>query len=68
VRIVLASADRGSAQLVARSPGIGRPTVWGRQRRFATAGIEGLLRDKIRKPGGASADYGEFFRKFLIST
>src|SRR6266446_8107975 len=49
-RIVLASADRGSAQRVAQSIGVSRPTVWRWQQRFAEAGIEGLLRDKTRKP------------------
>jgi transposase len=50
-RIGLASADRGSAQRVAQSIGISRPTVWRWQQRFAEAGVEGLLRDKTRKPG-----------------
>jgi transposase len=50
-RIVLASADRGSAQRVAQSLGVSRPTVWRWQQRFAEAGVEGLLRDRTRKPG-----------------
>jgi transposase len=50
-RIVLASADRGSTQRVAQSVGVSRPTVWRWQQRFAEAGVEGLLRDKTRKPG-----------------
>ena len=52
-RIVLASADRHSAQRVAQSVGVSRPTVWRRQQRFAESGVEGLLRDKTRKPGKA---------------
>jgi transposase len=52
-RIVLASADRRAVQQVARSIGVNRPTVWRWQRRFAEAGVEGLLRDKTRKPGKA---------------
>src|SRR4051795_5961725 len=52
-RIVLASADRHSAQRVAQSIGISRPTVWRWQQRFAESGVEGLLRDKTRKPGKA---------------
>ena len=52
-RIVLASADRGSAQRVAQSIGVSRPTVWRWQQRFAEAGVEGLLRDQTRKPGKA---------------
>src|SRR6202023_596874 len=50
-RIVLASADRGPAQRVAQSIGVSRPTVWRWQQRFAESGVEGLLRDKTRKPG-----------------
>ena len=52
-RIVLASADRGPAQRVAQGIGLSRPTVWRWQQRFAEAGVEGLLRDKTRKPGKA---------------
>ena len=50
-RIVLASADRHAAQQVAHSIGVSRPTVWRWQQRFAESGVEGLLRDKTRKPG-----------------
>jgi hypothetical protein len=35
VRIVLASADHRSAQRVAQSIGVSRPTVWRWQQRFA---------------------------------
>jgi hypothetical protein len=52
-RIVLASADRGPVQRVAQSIGVSRPMVWRWQQRFAEAGVEGLLRDKTRKPGKA---------------
>jgi hypothetical protein len=52
-RIVLASADRGSAQQVAQSIGVSRPTVWRWQQRFAEAGVVGLLRDRTRRPGKA---------------
>ena len=52
-RIVLASAERHSAQQVAQSIGISRPTVWRWQQRFAESGVDGLLRDKTRKPGKA---------------
>src|SRR5262245_7046854 len=51
--IVLASADRHSAQLIARRIGVSRPTVWRWQQRFAEGGVEGLLRDKTRKLGKA---------------
>src|SRR5262244_1293515 len=50
-RIVLASADRQSAQRVAHSVGVSRPTVWRWQQHFAESGVEGLLRDRTRKPG-----------------
>jgi transposase len=50
---VLASAERGSAQRVAQSIGVSRPTVWRWQQRFAESGVEGLSRDKTRKPGKA---------------
>ena len=50
-RIVLASADRTSTQHVAQRIGVSRPTVWRWQQRFAEVGVEGLLRDKTRKPG-----------------
>ena len=50
-RIALTSADRYSAQQVAQSVGVSRPTVWRWQQRFAESGVDGLLRDKTRKPG-----------------
>jgi transposase len=52
-RIVLHSADRLSVAEVARRVGVGRPAVWRWQRRFALAGVDGLLRDATRKPGKA---------------
>ena len=52
-QIVLASADRRPAQQVAQSIGVSRPTVGRWQQRFAESGIDGLLRDKTRKPGKA---------------
>jgi len=52
-RLVLASADRRSAQWLARSVGVSRPTVWRWRQRFAESGVEGVLRDKTRKPGKA---------------
>ena len=50
-RIVLLSADRLSVLAVARQAGASRPAVWRWQQRFAEQGVEGLLRDKTRKPG-----------------
>ena len=52
-RIVLLSADRLEVAAVARQAGTSRPAVWRWQRRFAEAGVDGLLRDKTRKPGKA---------------
>ena len=51
VRIILHSAERLEVAEVARRAGISRPAVWRWQRRFAEAGVDGLLRDKTRKPG-----------------
>jgi transposase len=50
-RIILASAERLDVATVARRAGISRPAVWRWQQRFAEAGVDGLLRDKTRKPG-----------------
>jgi hypothetical protein len=50
-RIVVAAVDRHSAQRVAQSIGVSGPTVWRWQQRFAESGVDGLLRDKTRKPG-----------------
>lgn len=50
-RIVLLSADRLPVIDVARQAEVSRPAVWRWQQRFAEEGIEGLLRDKTRKPG-----------------
>src|SRR5215210_6688435 len=52
-RIVLLSADRRDVAAVAREAGISRPGVWRWQRRYAEAGVDGLLRDKTRRPGKA---------------
>jgi transposase len=52
-RLVLLSADRLGVAAIARQAGIGRPAVWRWQRRYAEAGVDGLLRDRTRKPGKA---------------
>ena len=52
-RIILGSAERLSVAEIAKRAGVGRPAVWRWQRRFAEAGVEGLLRDATRKPGKA---------------
>ena len=50
-RIILLSAERLSVLEVAARSGASRPSVWRWQQRFAEEGVEGLLRDKTRKPG-----------------
>lgn len=52
-RIVLLSAERLTVQEVARQARVSRPAVWRWQSRFAEQGVDGLLRDKTRKPGRA---------------
>lgn len=56
--IILLSADRLPVIEVARQTGVGRPTVWRWQQRFAEEGVEGLLRDKTRKPGKSPLSTG----------
>src|SRR5918993_501158 len=51
--IVLLSAARLSVLEVARRTGVSRPAVWRWQVRYAEQGVDGLLCDKTRKPGGA---------------
>jgi transposase len=50
-RIVLLSADRLPVLAVASRTDASRPAVWRWQQRFAEQGVDGLLRDKTRKPG-----------------
>ena len=52
-RIILNSAARLSVAEIARRAGVGRPAVWRWQRRFAEAGVDGLLHEATRKPGKA---------------
>jgi transposase len=52
-RIVLASVERLAVLEVARRAGVSRPAVWRWQKRYAEAGVEGLLREKTRPPGVA---------------
>lgn len=51
--IILHSAERLEVAELACRAGISRPAVWRWQLRFAEAGVDGLLRDKTRKPGKA---------------
>lgn len=50
-RIILLSAERLPVLGVANRSGASRPAVWRWQQRFAEEGVDGLLRDKTRKPG-----------------
>ena len=52
-RIIVHSAERLPVLDIARRSGVCRPAVWRWQRRYAEEGVEGLLRDKTRKPGKA---------------
>lgn len=52
-RLILESAAQAPVQRIASRVGVSRPMVWRWQQRFAEAGVEGLLRDKTRKPGKA---------------
>ena len=50
-RIILATAEgHGTAEIMRRA-GVSKPSVWRWQRRFMEAGVDGLLRDRTRKPG-----------------
>ena len=49
--IILLSADQLPVLEVARRSGVSRPAVWRWQQRYAEQGVDGLLRDKTRKPG-----------------
>ena len=52
-QIIFHSAARLPVLDVARRSGVSRPAVWRWQQRYAEQGIDGLLRDKTRKPGRA---------------
>jgi transposase len=50
-QIVLFSAERLPVLQAAHRASVSRPAVWRWQKRYAEAGVEGLLRDKTRPPG-----------------
>jgi len=52
-RIILATAAGCGTTEIMRLAGVSKPCVWRWQRRFMEAGVDGLLRDKTRKPGKA---------------
>ena len=50
-KIILATADGCGTFEVMRRSGKAKPVVWRWQERFMQEGVEGLMRDKTRKPG-----------------
>jgi len=50
-RIVLLTADGFGTQAIMGQTGTSKTCVWRWQERFMQEGVDGLLRDKIRKPG-----------------
>jgi transposase len=50
-RIVLLSADAFGTNAIMAATGKSKTSVWRWQERFATEGVDGLLRDKTRPPG-----------------
>ncbi len=50
-KIVLATADGCGTTEITRRSGKSKPVVWRWQARFMTGAVEGLTRDKTRKPG-----------------
>jgi transposase len=52
-RIILLSRERLNVAQIAKRAEVSRPAVWRWQQRFGEEGVEGLTRDKTRKPGKA---------------
>jgi transposase len=52
-KIILATADGLGTMAIMRATGKSKPCVWRWQERFAVEGVDGLTRDKTRKPGRA---------------
>ena len=50
-RIILATAEGHGPAEIMRRAGVSEPSVWRWQRRVMEAGVDGLLRDRTRKPG-----------------
>src|ERR1700730_9356193 len=50
-KVILATADGCGTAAIMRRSGKSKPVVWTWQARFMAEGVEGLLRDKTRKPG-----------------
>ena len=56
--IILLSAERLPVLQVADQAGVSRPADWRWQQRYGEEGIDGLLRDKTRKPGRSPLSAG----------
>lgn len=52
-RVILATADGCGTLEIMRRSGLSKPVVWRWQERFMREGVDGLLRDKTRRPGKA---------------
>jgi len=52
-RVLVATADGAGTVEIMRRSGLSKPAVWRWQERYMREGVEGLLRDKTRKPGKA---------------
>ena len=50
-RVIVATADGCGTTEIMRRSGLSKPVVWRWQERFMQQGVDGLLRDKTRKPG-----------------
>src|SRR6202171_1092269 len=50
-RIILATAEGCGTTEIMRRSGKAKPVVWRWQARFMAEGVDGLMRDKTRKPG-----------------
>jgi len=55
---LIATAEGLGTNEVMRRSGLSKPAVWRWQERFMREGVEGLLRDKTRKPGKAPLPAG----------
>ena len=50
-KVILATADGCGTNEVMRRSELSKPVVWRWQERFMCEGVDGLTRDKTRKPG-----------------
>src|SRR5260370_33864900 len=56
--IILATAEGCGTAAIMRRSGKSKPVVWRWQARFMAEGVEGLTRDKTRKPGKQPLPHG----------